>query len=354
MIVIFEPEQEIILEANAAACAAYGYDHDELVGMSLRSLTRNVGAGAAHIQEFLQGRPQNNFESIHFNKGGEDIYFLINCSSITSRGGKPFSASTAISPRSRRKQRFPAQCRTRATRHPAHGPTRSRQQGAGVVRLFRLARLRAPLRAISGFTNILVEDYGPLLDAEAQRVCSVISGEAGRMRQLIDDLLSFSRLSRTEMRHTKIDMHALVEFVFHELTTPESRERIDLQVGSLAPAMGDPALMRQVWANLLSNALKFTSKKERAVIEVGSTQSTAETVYSVRDNGAGFDMRYVDKLFGVFQRLHSENEFEGTGVGLAIVQRVVLRHGGRVWGEGQVGNGAVFYFALPGSEDPHE
>jgi light-regulated signal transduction histidine kinase (bacteriophytochrome) len=139
--------------------------------------------------------------------------------------------------------------------------------------------------------------------------------------------------------------------VYGELTTEEQRQRIDFSVGKLPSAVCDPALMHQVWVNLISNAIKFTSKKERAAIEVGTKRSENELVYCIRDNGAGFDIHYVDKLFGVFQRLHSEDEFEGTGVGLAIVQRIVQRHGGRVWAEGEVGKGATFYFALPRKEN---
>jgi light-regulated signal transduction histidine kinase (bacteriophytochrome) len=213
--------------------------------------------------------------------------------------------------------------------------------------------LRAPLRAISGYAQILLEDYLPALDSEGQRVCNVITDEARRMGELIDDLLSFSRLSRKEIQSTKVDMKALVYSVYGEVTADEQRERIDFSVGKLPPAVGDPALLHQVWINLVSNAVKFTSKKERAVIEVGTKRSDSELIYCIRDNGAGFDIQYVDKLFGVFQRLHSEDEFEGTGVGLAIVQRIVQRHGGRVWAEGEPGKGATFYFALPRG-DRHE
>jgi PAS domain S-box-containing protein len=207
--------------------------------------------------------------------------------------------------------------------------------------------LRAPLRAIDGFTRILVEDYGPSLDAEGKRVCAVISDNTRHMGQLIDDLLAFSRLSRADMRPMAIDMETLAEAAFRQLTTPESRERIEFRLGSLPLAVGDPTLIGQVWMNLLSNALKFSSKRERAVVEVGCQAGEGESIYYVRDNGAGFDMRYAGKLFGVFQRLHSEREFEGTGVGLAIVQRAIHRHGGRVWGEGEVDKGAAFFFTLP-------
>jgi light-regulated signal transduction histidine kinase (bacteriophytochrome) len=138
----------------------------------------------------------------------------------------------------------------------------------------------------------------------------------------------------------------LAEAAFHQLTTPESRARIDFRLGALPPAVGDPTLIGQVWLNLLSNAIKFSSKRERAVVEVGCQESEGGSVYYVRDNGAGFDMRYAQKLFGVFQRLHSEREFEGTGVGLAIVQRAIARHGGRIWGEGEADKGATFSFIL--------
>ena len=211
--------------------------------------------------------------------------------------------------------------------------------------------LRAPLRAIDGYTRILVEDYEAALDAEGKRICGIISAEARRMGQLIDDLLAFSRLGRKQMFSSKIDMRALVDSVFADLVKEQGRERIDFQMAKLPSIKGDLSLLRQVWVNLLSNAIKFTSKKERAVIEVGCRHSKDENIYYVRDNGAGFDMEYADKLFGVFQRLHGESEFEGTGVGLAIVQRIIRRHGGRVWAEGEVDKGATFYFALPRKEN---
>ncbi|GIK40066.1 MAG: hypothetical protein BroJett011_38990 [Chloroflexota bacterium] len=207
--------------------------------------------------------------------------------------------------------------------------------------------LRAPLRAIDGYTRILTEEYEPHLDAEGKRVCAVIRQQTQRMGQLVDDLLAFSRLSRSQLHFVSIDMTTLVTSVVYELTTPADRERLNFQLEPLPAALGDPTLLRQVWANLLSNALKFSAKRERAVIEVSGRPEVGENIYWVRDNGAGFDMRYVDKLFGVFQRLHSEREFEGTGVGLAIVQRIIHRHGGRVWAESELDHGAMFTFTLP-------
>jgi len=174
------------------------------------------------------------------------------------------------------------------------------------------------------------------------------------MGRLIDDLLTLSRLTRTAMSIAPMDMQALVHSIFNQLTTPEARARIDFRVEALPTAEGDVVLIQRVWENLLANAIKFSGKRLRAVIEVSGTATEEEVIYRVRDNGAGFDMQYARKLFGVFQRLHSDKEFEGTGVGLAIVQRVVHRHGGRVWGEGQVDAGATFYFTLPIERSPHD
>jgi light-regulated signal transduction histidine kinase (bacteriophytochrome) len=206
--------------------------------------------------------------------------------------------------------------------------------------------LRAPLRAVDGFTRILLEEYAPQFDAEGRRFCGLISNNTRRMGELIDDLLAFSRLGRAKMHPAPVDMASLANATFLELTALSERARIDFHLEPLPPATGDPALLRQVWANLLANAVKFSAKKERPSIEVRGVQQGGAVVYSIRDNGAGFDMRYVDKLFGVFQRLHNVREFEGTGVGLAIVQRIVHRHGGRVWAEGAPGEGATFYFTL--------
>lgn len=206
--------------------------------------------------------------------------------------------------------------------------------------------LRAPLRAIDGFTRILLEDHAPRLDAEGNRVCTIISANSRKMGRLIDDLLAFSRLGRAALQITAVDMTALVDEVYQELTTPMERERIDFHREALPPAMGDPKMIRQVWTNLLSNAVKFTAKRKQARITVDATDHGDEVVYCVRDNGAGFEMQYVDKIFAVFQRLHTEREFPGTGVGLALVQRIIFRHGGRIWAEGAVDQGAAFHFAL--------
>jgi len=207
--------------------------------------------------------------------------------------------------------------------------------------------LRAPLRAISGFTRILTEDYATKFDAEGQRVCGVIQDEAVRMGVLIDDLLSFSRLSRSSMQTSVINMKQLIQQVYSELIRQTKPKEIEFILNDLPEAEGDYNLLQQVWINLLSNAIKYTSKKEQPRIEVGYTTEASETIFYIKDNGAGFDMKYAGKLFGVFQRLHSQEEFDGTGVGLAIVQRIIFRHNGRVWAEGIIDQGATFYFSLP-------
>jgi PAS domain S-box-containing protein len=207
--------------------------------------------------------------------------------------------------------------------------------------------LRAPLRAVDGFARLLSHDYAPLLGSEGVRMLDVIRSETHRMSRLIDDLLAFSRLGRQQIEQESIDMHTLAQSVFDELAALEPSRPLRLNLHSLPPACGTQAMIRQVWANLIGNAIKFTHGREPAEIEIGAQDGGEGTqIYYVKDNGAGFDMRYQDKLFGVFQRLHTQAEFPGTGVGLALVQRIVKRHGGRVWAEAEVDLGARFFFTL--------
>jgi two-component system sensor kinase len=213
--------------------------------------------------------------------------------------------------------------------------------------------LRAPLRAIDGFSHALQEDYADKLDVEAQRLIRVVRDGVAKMARLIDDILAFSRAARSEMAASIIDMTGLVQATLNDLASAMAGRAIDVKVAPLPQMRGDREMMQRVWMNLLDNTIKFTGHKERALIEVGSYPEAGNTVYFVQDNGAGFDMAYVDKLFGVFQRLHGPEEFPGTGAGLAIVKRIVGRHGGRVWAEGKVGEGATLYFVLPPPEPAH-
>ena len=208
--------------------------------------------------------------------------------------------------------------------------------------------LRAPLRAINGFARVIVEDHEATLPDEGRRALGRITSNASMMGQIIDDLLSLSRISYQPLRSAKVEMNELVRGAYHELAEAQPGRVIDCEIGDLPPAAGDPNLLRQVWVNLIGNALKFTREQKRASIEIGGNMAGPEfATYFIRDNGAGFDMQYAGKLFGAFQRLHRPTEFEGTGIGLALVQRIIHRHGGTIWAEGQLGAGARFAFTLP-------
>ncbi len=209
--------------------------------------------------------------------------------------------------------------------------------------------LKAPLRAIDGFSRILIEEYDDRLDDEGKRVLNVIRTSTLKMGQLIDSLLALARLGRKQMQIVDIDMNELVESVFNEIRSSAPERVVELTCGELHRVQGDPVLMQQVLSNLLSNAFKFTRHRNLPIIEVRSqlADNRREILFEVSDNGAGFEMEYRDKLFGVFQRLHTDREFDGTGVGLAIVQRAIHRHGGRVWADSVPNRGSTFYFSLP-------
>ena len=207
--------------------------------------------------------------------------------------------------------------------------------------------LRAPLRAIDGYARMILKRQADTFAEETRRQFNLIQENTRMMGQLIDDILAFSRFGRQAMVTTEIDMDGLVREVWEELRTINPERRMTLKIDRLPPSRGDRALIKQVIANLLSNAIKFTSIRDNAIIEVCGQTKENETVYTTKDNGVGFDMQFADKLFTVFQRLHSKDDFDGTGVGLAIVQRIILRHGGRVWAEGEIDKGATFSFSLP-------
>lgn len=207
--------------------------------------------------------------------------------------------------------------------------------------------LRSPLRAIIGFTNILLEEYESKLDDEGKRICHVISSSAVNMGKLIDDLLSFSRIGRSELVYTQFPMKDLIMAAYNETTTDDSRQRIEFTCGTLPEVNGDFNLLKQVWINLISNSIKYSSQREKSMVSVNAVEKGDEIIFVIRDNGIGFNMEYVDKLFGVFQRLHNSKDFEGTGVGLAIVQRIIQRHGGKVWAEGEPEKGAAFFTSIP-------
>jgi len=207
--------------------------------------------------------------------------------------------------------------------------------------------MRGPLRAIDGFSRVLAEEYPEKLDAEGKRLLNIIRTNARSLSELIDGLLTFSRLGRQPLQQSDINMEELAKAVFDEVQVANRERQLLLELHHLPPAFADRAMVRQVLYNLISNAFKFTRPKHNPAIEIGFRGEGNQHTYYVRDSGVGFDMQYSSKLFGVFQRLHTVEEFEGAGVGLALVQRIVLRHGGRVWAEGKMNEGATFYFSLP-------
>ncbi len=211
--------------------------------------------------------------------------------------------------------------------------------------------LRTPLRAIEGFSRIVMEEYPDKLDDEGKRLLKIVRENVSRMGNLIDDILAFSRAGRRDLSMAPVDMDSLATAVLEELKPLMGARDVRVDLGGLPPAQGDSSMLHQVLTNLIENAVKFTKNKDRAIIDISGRTGDNENVYCIRDNGAGFDMRYSDRLFGVFQRLHGADEFEGAGIGLAIIKRIVSRHRGRVWAEGKPDEGATFYFALPARKE---
>ena len=207
--------------------------------------------------------------------------------------------------------------------------------------------LRAPLRHVDGFSQLLAEGYSAQLPPPAQRLLKNVCDGAKRLGRLIDDLLNFSRLSRRPLDKRTVSLSRLVQEVLDELQEERKGREVEIKIDPLPDCLGDASLLKQVYVNLLANALKFTRQRKPALIEIGGSEQAGELLCFVRDNGAGFDMQFADKLFGVFQRLHRDDQFEGTGVGLSIVQRIIHRHGGRIWAEAEVDKGATFHFTLP-------
>jgi PAS domain S-box-containing protein len=348
---VLDPEG-VHLEVNPAFCEMTGYTREELIG-GAPPHPYWAPEGLEAIQAALERILGGDFSAIELcfmRKNGEHFPVIVSPSCIRGADGVPtayFAAVKDITGRKRAEEKI--RMLNEELEQRVLDRTAELQAANEELEAFSYSvshDLRAPLRAIDGFVRILEEDYHELLDVEGRRICKVISDSAHDMGRLIDDLLAFSRVGRITMKPSLIDMEGLVRASFLESTDAAMRDRIDFQVDQLPRGYADPALLRQVWANLIGNAIKFASIKERAHIEIKADVQGETVVYSVRDNGAGFDMRYVHKLFGVFQRLHRAEEFEGTGVGLAIVQRIVHRHGGRVWAEGEEGVGAAFYFTL--------
>jgi len=349
MIALKDADSLRYVRVNRAVERMHGFSRDQLIGRSVHDLLPAEAAAAvsASDRQALEsdGVVDNPEHRVHSAMLGLRIFHTMKMP-ICDAGGRPryvLSMSTDITERKLAEQAIHEL--NSALVSKAEQLTSSNRE----LESFSYSvshDLRAPLRAIDGFAQMLEEDYGARLDAEGRRYLGVVRANTKQMGELIDDLLEFSRLGRLPVSTQEINVESLVrEVVAEALDERPTAPRV--VIGSLPPVRGDRTLLRQVWVNLIANAIKYSGKAAEPRIEVSGRQDADENVYSVRDNGVGFDMQYVGKLFGVFQRLHRADEFSGTGVGLAIVQRVVARHGGRVWADGKVDGGAMFSFSLP-------
>lgn len=323
-------------EINRTELELLGYSRDEVVG-KLKFQDILVESERANFVESFPRQQvdgaNRNVETNVIRKDGTSFPAIITASAVHDREGKFIETRSVMLDNTERRR---AEDRILQLNHELEAFTYSVSHD-----------LRAPLRSIDGYARILSEDYGSQLNDEGRRVLTIVVKNAHKMGRLIDDLLDFSRVGRKEISKSNYNPEILIRSIYDELIEPEKHRDVSLKLGEIQSAPSDPSLMRQVWINLISNALKYSRNKIKTLVEITSQIQGKDVVYCVRDNGTGFDMQYAHKLFSVFQRLHKTQDFEGTGVGLAIVQRIVSRHGGKVWAEGTIGEGAAFYFTLP-------
>ncbi|MGE5842906.1 MAG: sensor histidine kinase [Deltaproteobacteria bacterium] len=339
----------IIFSWNQGAERIYGYSLEEARGSSFSIL---VPPDRSHeIPEILnqvrRGNPVTNFETVRTAKDGRLIHVSLSLSPIKDTSGNIIGFSHIgrdISDRKRAEEEIKRANERLAQSYEACEITNKELEAFTYSASH---DLRAPLVAVGGLARLLLEEYSGSLDAKGEKFLQTIQKVTDQMKQLVDDLLSLSRFGHQALEMSKIDMDELAKGIIDELKLLYSGRRLRWNIKPLPPARGDPVMIRQVLMNLLSNAIKFTRFKPEAVIELGGKAEEDTIIFYVRDNGVGFNMGEADKLFEVFRRLHPSQEFEGTGVGLAIVKRIIQRHEGRVWAEGRVNEGATFYFSLP-------
>ncbi|HEX5394123.1 MAG TPA: MASE3 domain-containing protein [Rhodocyclaceae bacterium] len=347
------------IDVNRAFCEMLGYSAAELKNLRWQDITHpdDVIPTQQALDQLISGEKESTrFVKRYLRKNGSVVWVDLSTSLRRDEAGTPLYFLTNVSDISDRKRAeeeiraLNAELEQRVADRTAKLEAANKELEAFSYSVSH--DLRAPLRAIDGFSRKVVDGYGDKLDDEGRRQLQVVRDNAQRMGRLIDDLLAFSRMGRREIAEQLVDMEAMARSVVEELRAAEPQRDIQFSFTPMPPIRGDAAMLRQVWQNLLSNAVKFTRRRQVAHIEISGYAQDEEARYRVKDDGAGFDMRYADKLFGVFQRLHGQDEFEGTGVGLAIVQRILLRHNGRIWGESKPDAGATFTFTLPLPSDP--
>lgn len=328
-----------IVKANRAFTKVLGMEPEEFIGKKCHEVihkSEKPWFNCPHKQCLSRGKPV----TAEFLEQGLGKYLLVSCSPI-SDCQQQFNGTIHVIKDVTERNRYLEELQIRTAELE---DTNSELESFSYTVSH---DLRAPLRAIEGFSNMLLQEISNKLDQESMRKFNVISSNAEKMSHLIDDLLSYSRTGRAKASITKIDIESLVQEIWKDLQEGNPDRLMEMRIGSLPPAAGDRMLVRQALANLLSNSVKFSRKRERALIEVSGVKSGRFNTYCINDNGAGFDMNCYNKLFEIFRRLHKESDFEGTGVGLAIVKKIVEKHGGSIWAEGKPGKGATFYFTLP-------
>ncbi|MFH1872288.1 MAG: MASE3 domain-containing protein [Pseudomonadota bacterium] len=343
------------IEVNELACRQLGYSREELARLTPADITdRRCRDSLAVAMDKLSRDRHAVFETALMARDGRSIPVEVSTRMLELRGRRMlFSLLRDITERKLaddKIRKLNSELEQRVRDRTAQLELANKELEAFSFSVSH--DLRAPLRAIDGFSRAVREDYGDKLDDQGKHFLEILSENAARMNKLIDDILSFSRMGRREIQGMRLDLTELAQETIAELRPSLADRTIHFTVGDLPQTRGDRAMIRQALMNLLSNAVKFTRPKSEPAIEVGGTAGRDENIYYVKDNGVGFDMRYADKLFGVFQRLHAQDEFEGTGIGLAIVKRIVERHGGRVWAHATAGAGATIFFTLPEAGSP--
>jgi PAS domain S-box-containing protein len=326
---------------NRGAERVFGYRAEEAIGQQLAMLSPpgRVGEEMAILEQLQRGERIGTFETVRRRKDGREIDVSVTISPIHDARGVTIGVSNVARDITSRKRAEDALAYAKDAVDIANRELESFSYSVA-------HDLRAPLRGIDGFSQILLEDYADKLDPEGKRVLGKVRESAQQMAQLIDSLLILARVTQTDARREPLDLSGIARAAAERLQRAQPERAIEVIIADGLKDVGDCKLLSVVFDNLLANAWKFTRNQSHARIEFGCTREATHPVYFIRDNGAGFNMEYSAKLFGVFQRLHTSNEFEGTGIGLATVQRIIRRHGGRVWAEGKVGEGATFYFTL--------